>query len=346
MSTLSLPGFRVVERIGRGSFGVVHLCVDAHGKRVAIKTVQVVSGGVRDEVCSLSAQREEAALLALQTHRHIVRLHSTSHDERSVHIILEPATRALNDMLRELGQFNGETALRFLAHLLTGLEWAHSRGYMHRDISPANCLLFPPSAPGDVATLKLADWGQATRCKGADRRYTLEVTTLWYRAPEVLLGRDAYDCAVDLWAVGCVFGQLLLGVSLFPGDCMIGQIMRIFSALGTPDEGSWAGCTSLPFFQPEFPKWKAPTSSLPWPPSTRCGRAAERPSSIQSREAKVLDALLTYDPARRPGASQARELVREALKRQEAPAGSASVARTDLPAEMDLVCEECLTACS
>ena len=82
--------------------------------------------------------------------------------------------------------------------------------------------------------------------------------TLWYRAPEVLLGSRHYSTAIDMWSVGCIFAEMVLrGAPLFPGDSEIDQIFKIFRLLGTPNEESWPGVSQLPDYKPSFPQWSA-----------------------------------------------------------------------------------------
>lgn len=100
---------------------------------------------------------------------------------------------------------------------------------------------------------KLADFALSSSARGRD--LTQEVVTLWYRAPELLLG-GAYDQGVDVWSVGCVFAEMALGRPLFRGDSEVGQLFSIFQALGTPHEGSWPGVEQLPFYRDRFPKWE------------------------------------------------------------------------------------------
>mmetsp|Transcript_9130 Transcript_9130/g.19738 ORF Transcript_9130/g.19738 Transcript_9130/m.19738 type:complete len:659 (-) Transcript_9130:3901-5877(-) len=87
------------------------------------------------------------------------------------------------------------------------------------------------------------------------RNYTTEVVTLWYRSPEVLMGGQYY-AAVDVWSVGCVFAEMILGKPFFPGICEIDQLFQIFLKLGTPDEETWEGFSSLPNYHFSFPNWK------------------------------------------------------------------------------------------
>jgi serine/threonine protein kinase len=76
--------------------------------------------------------------------------------------------------------------------------------------------------------------------------YTFEVVTLWYRSPEVLLGQTIYSTALDMWSVGCIFGELILRKPLFPGQGESDQLIKIFKILGVPTEDRWPGVSSLP----------------------------------------------------------------------------------------------------
>ena len=80
------------------------------------------------------------------------------------------------------------------------------------------------------------------------------MVTLWYRAPELLLGQQKYSASVDMWSVGCIMAELSSRRALFPGDSEIDQLFKIFRVLGTPDEASWPGVTSLPDYQSFFPR--------------------------------------------------------------------------------------------
>jgi serine/threonine protein kinase len=72
-------------------------------------------------------------------------------------------------------------------------------------------------------------------------RYTHEVVTLWYRAPEILLGCEQYEPAIDIWSIGCIFAEIASCAPLFPGDSQIDELYRIFQLLGTPTEETWPG---------------------------------------------------------------------------------------------------------
>jgi len=86
--------------------------------------------------------------------------------------------------------------------------------------------------------------------------------TLWYRSPELLLGETHYGGAIDIWATGCIFYELLCFKPLFPGKTEIDQISRIFTKLGTPNEAIWPGFLSLPHCQKFQFQQFAPTDWL------------------------------------------------------------------------------------
>ena len=102
---------------------------------------------------------------------------------------------------------------------------------------------------------KIADFGLARAFCIPLRSYTHEVVTLWYRAPEILLGQRKYGLAVDMWSVGTIFAEMVNFSPLWPGDSEIDEIFRIFRSLGTPNETVWPGISELPDYKSVFPNW-------------------------------------------------------------------------------------------
>lgn len=85
---------------------------------------------------------------------------------------------------------------------------------------------------------------------------TLQVITLWYRPPEILMGQREYTAAVDIWSIGCIYAELLQGKALFAGLCEIDQLFQIFQIMGTPNAQMWPGFEELPYYQETlFPSW-------------------------------------------------------------------------------------------
>jgi cell cycle related kinase len=127
---------------------------------------------------------------------------------------------------------------RFMVMILQAVDYCHAKAILHRDLKPANVLI----SKGGV--LKLADFG-LSRCK-TDRPVSHQVATRWYRSPELLYGAREYDERLDLWAVGCIFGELLNQSPIFPGQNDIDQLYKVQSILGSPDPAQWPECVHLP----------------------------------------------------------------------------------------------------
>jgi len=140
--------------------------------------------------------------------------------------------------------------------------------------------------------LKLADFGLSRTFSVPIRQYTHEVVTLWYRAPEILLGQQRYSTPVDIWSAGCVFAEMVSKMPLFPGDSEIDQIFRIFRTLGTPNEDVWHGVTELPEFQPTFPQHPAQPLSKLFP-------------NLESEGIDLMEKMLHYEPEKRVSAKNA-----------------------------------------
>jgi len=144
------------------------------------------------------------------------------------------------------GQIPMKTIKYFLAQLLIGVAFCHERRVLHRDLKPQNLLINKGSLQ-----LKLADFGLARAFGVPVRNYSHEVVTLWYRAPDVLLGSRKYSTPIDMWSAGCIFAEMVTGKPLFPGANEADELRIIFKSLGTPTEQSWPAVTSLP----DWPKY-------------------------------------------------------------------------------------------
>jgi len=245
-----MENFKKLEKIGEGTYGIVYKAKDlTSGELVALKKIRLDSE--TDGVPSTAIR--EIALLKELSHDNIVRLLNIIHCEKKLYLVFEFMTLDLKKYIDSTGPNGLPMPLikSYLNQLLQAIAYCHSHRVLHRDLKPQNLLV---SADGSI---KLADFGLARAFGIPDRTYTHEVVTLWYRAPEILLGSQFYSTAVDVWSIACIFAEMITKKPLFPGDSEIDQLFRIFRTLGTPDEKAWPGVTKLPDYKPSFPKWTA-----------------------------------------------------------------------------------------
>ncbi|KAA0157178.1 hypothetical protein FNF29_00530 [Cafeteria roenbergensis] len=283
-----MPGITVCEVLGEGTYGRVYRARTETGDSVCVKEFKAseADGGM----VSVSTIRELQALRELR-HPNVVELRDVVFlKPSSVGLVFEHAEADLGQVIYAAPAHNrGLTrrqSLSLLYQLLAALSFCHARGFMHRDIKPQNLLV---RADG---VLKVADWGLARCTDRGGRAHTAEVVTVWYRAPELLLGSRHYTPAVDLWSAGCVFFEMREGRPMYRGSSDWDQLVRVFRRSGSPDEESWPGVSSLP-------EWH---SSLPRFPRRRPSSAALR---IDALEADLLDRLLALHPESRLTAGEA-----------------------------------------
>ncbi|XP_032995246.1 cyclin-dependent kinase 3 isoform X1 [Lacerta agilis] len=277
--------FQKVEKIGEGTYGVVYKAKNKQtGQLVALKKIRLDS---ETEGVPSTAIREISLLKELK-HPNIVRLLDVVHSQKKLYLVFEYLNQDLKKYMdsSRTGELPLSLVKSYLYQLLQGVSFCHSHRVIHRDLKPQNLLI------NEMGAIKLADFGLARAFGVPLRTYTHEVVTLWYRAPEILLGCKFYSTAVDIWSIGCIFAEMVTRKALFPGDSEIDQLFRIFRTLGTPTESSWPGVTQLPDYKGNFPKWPRKDMKVLIPNLDRDGR-------------DLLMQLLLYDPNRRISAKAA-----------------------------------------
>ncbi|XP_039135114.1 cell division control protein 2 homolog A-like isoform X3 [Dioscorea cayenensis subsp. rotundata] len=241
--------YEKVEKIGEGTYGVVYKARDrSKNELIALKRIRLEQD---DEGVPSTAIREISLLKEMQ-HKNIVRLLDVVHCEKHIYLVFEYMDLDLKKYINSCPDYVKDPRIikKFLYQILDALSYCHSHRVLHRDLKPQNLLIDKRSK-----SVKLADFGLARGFGLPVRTFTHEVITLWYRAPEILLGSRHYSTPADVWSVGCIFAEMVNMRPLFPGDSEIDELFKIFSVLGTPDEESWPGVTSLPDFKAAFPKW-------------------------------------------------------------------------------------------
>lgn len=280
--------YEKVEKIGEGTYGVVYKARDRlTNETIALKKIRLEQ---EDEGVPSTAIREISLLKEMQ-HGNIVRLQDVVHSEKRIYLVFEYLDLDLKKHMDSCPDLAKDPRLvkTFLYQILRGIAYCHSHRVLHRDLKPQNLLI-----DRRTNSLKLADFGLARAFGIPVRTFTHEVVTLWYRAPEILLGSRQYSTPVDVWSVGCIFAEMVNQRPLFPGDSEIDELFKIFRVLGTPNEDTWPGVTSLPDFKSAFPKW---------PPKD----VASVVPSLEPAGLDLLSKMLRLEPSKRITARQALE---------------------------------------
>ncbi|KCV72401.1 CMGC/CDK/CDC2 protein kinase [Fonticula alba] len=274
-----MDAYRKIDKIGEGTYGVVYKAEEiATQTIVAMKKIRLDN---EDEGVPSTAIREISVLRELQ-HKSIIGLKDVIQHESKVYLVFEYMERDLRRYIEATRHLPLDMALvkSYVFQILDGLNYCHQRRILHRDLKPHNLLI------DTIGNIKLADFGLARVFGVPIRAYTHEVVTLWYRAPEILLGSRQYSTPVDVWSVGCIMAEMVTRRPLFPGDSEIDEIFKIFQRLGTPTEEVWPEVVRLPDYQNCIPKW--PAQDL-----------AEAVPGLDPVGLDLLKQMLIYDPANR-----------------------------------------------
>jgi cyclin-dependent kinase 8/11 len=310
-----LQQYELVGKIGEGTYGLVYLARSKHpshrGMKIAIKKFKQSKEG---DGVSPTAIRE-IMLLRECIHENIVKLVNVhiNHGDMSLYLAFDYAEHDLYEIIRHHREklsfpINQYTVKSLLWQILNGLNYLHSNWIIHRDLKPSNILVM---GEGDEqGVVKIGDFGLA-RIYQAPLKPLCDngvVVTIWYRAPELLLGVKHYTTAVDMWAVGCIFAELLTLKPLFqgvedkstPNPFQLDQLDKIFKVLGHPTLEKWPTLANLPHWQSN----RLLIQSRKYDNSGLCSIVQLPPKSAAF---DLLSRMLEYDPAKRITAAQALE---------------------------------------
>ncbi|KAG2194654.1 hypothetical protein INT47_002338 [Mucor saturninus] len=279
--------FERLNHIEEGSYGIVFRARDKEtGEIVALKKLKLNPEAGGFPVTSL---REIHALMTIK-HPNIVNVREIvmgNHMDQ-VFIVMDFIDHDLKGLMSDMrSPFLQSEIKTLMIQLLSAVALMHDNWIIHRDLKTSNLLL------NNRGEIKVADFGLARKYGSPMGNMTQLVVTLWYRAPELLLGSKEYTTAIDMWSVGCIFAELLNNEALLPGRSEIDQLDRIFKLLGTPTEEIWTGFSELPHAKNIAPIYQ-PYSSL-----------RSKFTTLTQAGLDLLSKLLTYDPAKRYTAEEA-----------------------------------------
>uniref|UniRef100_A0A182ITQ7 cyclin-dependent kinase n=1 Tax=Anopheles atroparvus TaxID=41427 RepID=A0A182ITQ7_ANOAO len=237
--------FQKCNRVGEGTYGIVFRARDTVSNEiVALKKVRIDQDIFKDGL-PVSGLRE-IQILKNCKHENVVQLKEVvvGNSLESIFLVMEFCEQDLASLLDNMDSPFTESQVKcIIMQLLKGLKYLHSNYIIHRDLKVSNLLLT------DKGCLKIADFGLARYVSDSEKPMTPGLVTLWYRPPELLFGAKTQTTAVDMWATGCILGELLIHKPLLPGTSEISQIELIINLLGTPTEAIWPDYAKLPLVQ-------------------------------------------------------------------------------------------------
>ena len=253
-----ISSYTIMSKLGEGTFGEVHKAEARHtGQIVAMKKILMHN---EKDGFPITALRE-IKLLKMLSHPNVLKLEEMAVERnrgegRKLKAIMYMVTPYMDHDLSGLldnptVHFTEPQIKCYMLQLLEGIAYLHASRILHRDLKAANLLI------NNQGILQIADFGLARPYdedppepgKGngeATRDYTTLVVTRWYRPPELLLQLKRYTPAIDMWGVGCVFGEMFKGKPILPGTSDLNQIQMIFDLTGDPTDETMPGWSVLP----------------------------------------------------------------------------------------------------
>ncbi|KAL2321703.1 hypothetical protein Fmac_026082 [Flemingia macrophylla] len=222
-SCRSVCEFEMIKKISEGTYGIVYKARDKKtGEIVALKKVKM---NIERDGFPMSSLREINILLSFN-HPSIVNVKEVVVDDfDGTFMVMEYMESDLKGMMEAKKQpFSMSEIKSLMRQLLEGVKYLHDNWVIHRDLKSSNILL---NYDGE---LKICDFGLSRQYGSPLKPYTPVVVTLWYRAPELLLGSKEYSTAIDMWSVGCIMAELIAGEPLFRGKSELEQVEKKFPA--------------------------------------------------------------------------------------------------------------------
>ena len=226
-----LRKFEIIQKLGKGAYGVVWKAIDRKYKQVV--ALKKVFDAFHNATDAQRTFREIMFLQELNGHENIIRLLNIikAENNKDIYLVFDFMETDLHAVIR--ANILEEIHKQYIVYqVLKSLKYIHSGDLIHRDLKPSNILL------NSECHAKVADFGLARSVAAKEDTtpilMTEYVATRWYRAPEILLGSTKYTKAVDMWSVGCILGELIVGKAIYPGNSTLNQIERILELTGKP----------------------------------------------------------------------------------------------------------------
>lgn len=238
-----------IRIIGQGTFGVVYKVEEIEEKKVAAikKVFQDPKYSNREFKIVINLDHPNC----IKVHKFFFSSSEEKPEEKYLNLVMDYIPETLYKILRfyykKSMEFPNPLCKIYTYQMFRALSYLHSLNICHRDIKPQNILI-----DVDHNKLVVCDFGSAKILKKGETSVAY-ICSRYYRAPELILGEDSYDCSIDIWAIGCVVAEMVLGEPLFPGKNSKDQFVRIMNILGSPtSQELFEMCHSPPTNLPEI----------------------------------------------------------------------------------------------
>lgn len=228
-----LKKYEVLQKVGQGAYGVVWKVIDKKSKKIC--ALKKVFDAFQNSTDAQRTFREIVFLQELYGHENIVKLMNVirAENDKDIYLIFDFMETDLHAVIK--ANILEDIHKRYIVYqILKCIKYMHSADLLHRDLKPSNILL------NAECHAKVADFGLARSLANSDvdkePLLTDYVATRWYRAPEILFGSHNYTKGVDMWSVGWILAELMLGKPMFPGVSTLNQIERVLKITGMPSQ--------------------------------------------------------------------------------------------------------------
>jgi len=268
-----------VSKIGGGSFGAVYLVKEKDTNKVyAMKKFYL-------DNLSNGGAKKQYEILSKFNHENIHKVIDMFIAPNKNQYLITPYYQ--NNLYNYTSKKLPEKVIKQIIYqIVCGVNYLHSLKYIHRDIKPDNILI---SSEGKIV---LTDFDLCRQeSKGKDDPMTRTAVTLYYRAPELFFGDSFYGNKIDIWSIGCVFAELIIGKPIFKANNELGTLSNIIEIIGCPSEENWPGVSQLPNYLPftggEF----------------KLGKMLEE-GGLSKEGINIVTKMLMLDPKKRPSCEE------------------------------------------
>ena len=261
--TFSSKEFKILKILGSGAYGEIYQIEDPEGNKYALKKIKLINGNQTIRFDML----RESNFFKFCENENLVHLYEASFiNKNQIALLMEYCDCDLSQFMEKFKSnpliYNENTIKKISYQIIKGVHSLHLKLLFHRDLKPQNVLLkfLEKDNEGEIINfnnfiIKIGDLGLSRKYSMLKRKYTPGVGTLYYRAPEIILGDSYYFIGIDIWSIGCIISEMILKKPIFIGNNDKTQLIEMFKIFGTFNDENLPGLRFFPNYINAFPKY-------------------------------------------------------------------------------------------